>query len=138
MSYITATDVRNFIFDRNIEDNDLLIDLNFSEAEIKDAMVRAAREFNSIPPFVETAYADCLSGDTNMFLDATAAQLYISEMSKLMRNDIDYNSGNVTTNLVAKRIEHLKTLYKVHAERFKEVAKQYKLSMNINAGFFHF
>ena len=39
-----------------------------------------------------------------MFLDATVAQLYMSEMNKPMRNDIDYTSGNVTTNLVAKRI----------------------------------
>ena len=33
--HITTDDVRAFIFDRTIEDNDLLLDLNFSEEEIQ-------------------------------------------------------------------------------------------------------
>jgi hypothetical protein len=135
---LTSEDVRMFIFDRTIGDNDLLMDLNFSEVEIQNAMVRAAREYASIPPYTSTVNPGCLPSHTNMFLDATAAQLYISEMSKLMRNDIDYNSGNVTTNLVAKRIAHLKELYKLHTERFTEAAKSWKLTENINNGFFNY
>jgi len=135
---ITPDDVRMYIFDRTVEDNDLLLDLNFSEKDIQDAMVRAAREYASIPPYTSCVNPACLPSHTNMFLDATVAQLYISEMSKLMRNDIDYNSGNVTTNLVAKRIIHLKDMYKFHNERFKEAAKNWKLTENVNQGFFHY
>jgi hypothetical protein len=39
---------------------------------------------------------------------------------------------------VAKRIAHLKELYKQHQERFTSTAKQWKLTENINGGFFHF
>ncbi len=138
MGCLTTEDVRAFILDRTVEDNDLLMDLNFSEVEIQNAMVRAAREYASITPYTSVVNPACLPDATNMFLDCVAAQLYLSEMSKLMRNDIDYNSGNITTNLVAKRIGHLKELYKLHMDRFREVAKQWKLTENINQGFFNF
>lgn len=138
MACITSDDVRMYIFDRNIEDNDLLLDLNFSEEEIANAMVRAAREYASIPPYTSTVSPACLPADTNMFLDATVAQLYMSEMNKLMRNDIDYTAGNVTTNLVAKRIKHLAELYKLYQDRFRTAAKDWKITENVSAGFFHF
>lgn len=138
MACITSDDVRMYIFDRSIEDNDLLLDLNFSEEEIANAMVRAAREYASIPPYTSTVNPGCLPADTNMFLDAITAQLYMSEMNKLMRNDIDYASGNVTTNLVAKRIKHLAELVKLYQERFKLAAKEWKLSENVSMGFFHY
>jgi hypothetical protein len=127
-----------YIFDRTIEDNDLLLDLNFSEEEISNAMVRAAREYASIPPYTSRVCPSCLPNTTNMFLDAIVAQLYMSEMNKLMRNDIDYTSGNVTTNLVAKRIKHLADLAKLYTERFRTSAKEWKIAENVSAGFFHF
>jgi hypothetical protein len=138
MACITSEDVRMYVFDRNIEDNPLLLDLNFSEEEIANGMVRAAREWASIPPYTSTVSPACLPADTNMFLDAIVAQLYMSEMNKLMRNDIDYTSGNVTTNLVAKRIKHLADMVKFYQERFKIAAKEWKISENVSAGFFHF
>lgn len=138
MGCITSDDVRMYIFDRNIEDNDLLLDLNFSEEEIANAMVRAAREYASIPPYTSTVSPSCLPDETNMFLDAVVAQLYMSEMNKLMRNDIDYTSGNVTTNIVAKRIKHLSELVKFYQDRFRSTAKEWKISENVSAGFYHF
>lgn len=138
MACITSDDVRMYIFDRNIDDNPLLLDLNFSEEEIANGMVRAAREWASIPPYTSTVSPACLPADTNMFLDAIVAQLYMSEMNKLMRNDIDYTSGNVTTNLVAKRIKHLADMVKFYQERFKMAAKEWKITENVSSGFFHF
>ena len=69
---------------------------------------------------------------------AIVAQLYMSEMNKLMRNDIDYSSGNVTTNLVAKRIKHLSELVRFYQDRFRTAAKEWKISENVSAGFFHY
>lgn len=135
---LTPEDVRFYIMDRNIADNDLLLDLNFSEEEIRNAMVRAAREYASIPPLVDTVCPDCLPMDTNLFLDGTAAQLYVSELSKLMRNDIEYTSGGVTTNLVSNRIKHLKELIKLHQERFVTTATTLKMTTNIHSAFWHY
>lgn len=138
MAYIKPEDVRAFILDRSIQDNDLLLDLAFSESEIQDAMIRVAREYNSVPPFVSTVTAETLSSDTNIFLDGIAQQLYLSELAKLMRNDIDYTSGGVETNLVRKRIEHLKYLIQVHGERFRQTATSIKLAINLSAAFGEF
>ena len=136
--YITADDARMFIMDRTVDDNDLLMDLAYDDAEISDAMVRAAREYNSIPPFCSFADPDCLDATTNMYLDAIAAQLYISTLNKLMRNDLDYNAGGVTTNIVAKRIGHLKELIRMHQDRFQQTAGAQKKAINISHGFFHY
>lgn len=127
-----------FILDRSIDDNDLILDLAYDDAEISNAMVRAAREYNGIPPLCSYADPDTLCADTNMFLDGIAAQLYLSTLSKLMRNDIDYNSGGVTTNIVAKRIGHLKELIKLHQDRFMEAVSNQKKFINIGNGFFHY
>ena len=133
--FITAEDVRLYILDRSIDDNDLLMDLAYDDTDISNAMVRAAREYNGIPPLCSYADPDTLDATTNMFLDAIAAQLYISTLSKLMRNDIDYNSGGVTTNIVAKRIGHLKELIKLHQDRFQLTASDHKKFVNISQGF---
>ena len=94
---LTEKDVRAFIQDRNAADNSGL-DLAFSPEDVKDAMRRAAREYNSVPPlFIGVGNGDCLPDDTNIFLDATAEQLYLSELARLARSDIDYSAGGVVT-----------------------------------------
>jgi len=129
-SYITEEDVRNYILDRTLEDNELQLDLTFSPEDISNAMVRAARDYNSLPPFVGGVEASKLPNDTNMFLDGIAAQLYISRLSKLSRNDMDYTAGNVTTNIVQKQIGHLQNLIKMHRDFFREAALAQKVFIN--------
>ena len=132
---ITAIDVREYILDRSIADNALDLDLTFDDAEIISAMKRAAREFNSIPPFVSRVNPDQLPDDTNLFLDAIAVQLYISRLSKLQRSDIDYTAGGVTTNLVAKQLEHLQSGIKFHDERFRSAATALKIGINLQQAY---
>ena len=62
MSKLTTEDIRHFLLDRDVEDNDLELDVAFSDEEIRDAMKRAARAYNSIPPFVCTAVSNALPG----------------------------------------------------------------------------
>jgi hypothetical protein len=127
---ITEEDVRNYVLDRTIEDNELEMDLTFSSEEIADAMRRCARSYNSITPMVSFVDADCLSSDTNVFLDGVVAQLYISRMSKLMRNDVDYTAGNVGVNIVEKQIKHLGEMAKYHKAEFITAAKAIKCTIN--------
>lgn len=135
---LTEQDVRDFVQDRDQADNDGL-DLSFSPDDIKKAMIRAAREYNSVPPlFIRMECTGCLPGDTNLFLDATAEQLYISELSRLTRSDIEYNAGGVVTSIDRTRIEHLKGLIKMHAERWRPIAQSQKLAANIRRGYRHF
>ncbi len=133
--FLTEADVRNFILDRTIMDNELQMDLTFSAEEIGDAMMRAAREFNSTPPYVMEVHPTALPGESNLFLYGTAAQLYLSRIAKLSRNDVDYSAGNITTNIVNKQIAHLKDLYKLNQEEFKLQATQMKIAYNVRSCF---
>lgn len=132
--YITVEDVRNYMIDETPDDTG--IDIAFSDDDIRQAMVRAAREYNSIPPRVADADPSKLSARTNMFLDAIAVQLYKSELQKLTRDDIDYSAGGVSTNIVSKRIDHLRsTLIPQHDQSFKSAAHTEKLEINISNSF---
>ena len=135
---ITHKDVRYYLLDRTVEDNDLDLDLSFSPDEIEDAMKRAARAYNSVPPFVGSVTWNNLPDDTNLFLDAIAEQLYLSLLAKLTRNDIDYVGGDVQINLVAKRIAHLKELIKDHRARWRETARDIKVAANLSKAFVTF
>jgi hypothetical protein len=134
-AYITEEDVRNFVLDRTIEDNELQLDLTYSPEEIGDAMMRAGRDYNSVPPFVHTVTPGSLPGDTNLFLYGTAYHLFLSRISKLSRNDIDYTAGNVGTNPVAKQIQHLQVLAKEMRAEFRDMATNIKCSINVHETF---
>ena len=133
--YITAEDVRNYILDRSQADNSLTMDLHFSDREVADAMMRCARDYNSIPPLIGWVDPEKLPGDTNIFLDGTAKQLCISELSKLCRQDFDYTAGGVTTNIAAKRIEHLKMLIKLFGDQFVTAAAAAKMAINLRSAY---
>jgi hypothetical protein len=136
--YITAEDVRNFMLDRSAKDNPVQLDLVFAETEIDDAMRRAARDYNSLPPYTIKIDPTRLPGDTNIFLDAIAEQLCISRMSKLMRQDFDFVAGGVETNQVRTEISHLKSLIELYGTRWREPAKQIKATIALNTMWAHY
>jgi hypothetical protein len=133
---LTIEDIRLFLLDRGPEDNEISIDLTFSDAEIVDAMIRAARDYNAIPPIgVESVDPDYLPTDTNLFLYGTAAQLLLSRKAKLMRNDIDYAAGNVQVSPAKKEIQYISTLQQELKNEFNMEARQRKITLNVMNGF---
>ncbi len=132
---LKIADVRAFILDRTAEDNSLELDLAFSDEEIIDAFKRTAREYNSVPPYVGGVDPSDLPDDTNIFLDGTAVQLYISRLSKLQRNDVDYTAGGVSVALEKRQIEHMMNMIKFHRERFLEAAKARKITLNLRRAY---
>jgi len=136
MDVVTTSEVRHYILDRTSADNDLDQDVAFSDEEILNAMKRAARDFNSLPPpGVFTVNWNRMPLDTNIFLDATAMHLYIAELGKLRRNDIDYNAGGVATNLQAKRIEHFQRMIEEYRKSWTETANNVKRMKNLALAF---
>jgi hypothetical protein len=129
--YLNAEDVRAFMLDRSAEDNPVDMDLSFSDEEIAAAMRRCARDYNSVPPFVNQVQGDRLFGDTNLFLYGTAKHLYLAAMQRLMRGDVDYQAGGVQTSINGKRIEHYNQLIKDLGEQFLQEASARKLNINI-------
>ncbi len=134
-SYVNVEEVRHFVMDRTVEDNDLDLDLSFTDDEIVQAMERAARSFNALPPLVMRVEWNRMPLDTNVFLNATAEHLYRAALGKLRRNDIDYNAGGVATNLAAKRISHFERAIAEYNKLWTEEARAIKISFNVRQAF---
>jgi len=132
--YLSTEDVRNFMLDRSISDNVMSLDV-FSDEDIQQAMQRTSRDYNSIPPFLGNVYGNRLPSSNIMFLLGVAKQVYLAQLQQLMRNDIDYTAGGVTTNLAAKKIEHYKYLIKELGAEFEQKVYQFKLRINIGRAF---
>ncbi len=128
--YLTTEDVRDFIRDRMPDDNELDGDLSFTDAEIEQAMRRAAREYNSVPPFVSSAHWNRLSAHDNMMLYAVAEQLSRSLLANMRRNDFDHTAGGVGVNLVDKRIRHLQQEVAELRSLWEPMARSRKLTIN--------
>jgi len=135
MSYLTVEEIRDFIMDRSSADNELLRDVAYTDEEILKAMRNAARAYNSVPPFVHSVRFNRLPGDSDLFLHATAEQLCGSMLSKLRRNDVDMQAGDVQANLTQKRISHLSKEREEHRSIWMEEAKNFKLSRNVSMCF---
>lgn len=134
-SFLNIEEVRHFVMDRTVEDNDLDLDLSFTDEEITQAMERAARSFNSMPPHIMRVEWNRLPLDTNIFLYATAEHLYRAALGKLRRNDIDYNAGGVATNLAAKRIGHFEKMISEYNQLWTSEAKSIKIAANLSRAF---
>lgn len=134
---ITETDVRGYIKDQVSGDNPLFAgDLRFTSEEIKQAMRTAAREYNSLPPIgVSTVNPDFLPGDTNVFLDGTVAALLRTALINETANDLQVQAGNVSVQVGAVQINHLKTLIPMFDERFRTAATNIKVSINLAGAF---
>ncbi len=135
MGYIIPDDVRHYILDRSVKDNEIEMDLFFSDEEIAKAMHHAARDYNSIPPLVNQVNANQLCDSTNMFFDGIAKHLYIMQVSKLQRNEIEYNAGGVTSNLYGARIKSFTGMIQFHGESFAQAVKDHKIAINIRNAF---
>jgi hypothetical protein len=138
MGRLKVEDIRHYILDRSAADNDLDGDLSFSDEEIANAMKAAARDYNSIPPYSQTAQANCLPDDTNIFIDGTLKHLYITAVSRAKRNELEYNAGGVTTSNNAAFIKHMTDLIKLHGDMFREAVTNKKLFLNIRRAFRHY
>ena len=133
--YLIPEDIRHFIWDRDLQDNPLEMDLTFSDEEIRRAMRFCAMSFNDLPPFVYRIEPDQLPA-SGIFIHGVIYHLYVAKLSMLMRHDVDYQGGNMTVK--TSQIDHLKDLLKLHKEEFEAGAKTLKVNANILQGFRHY
>jgi len=133
---ITIADIRAYVKDVTWQDNDLLMDLAFTDEQITQAMKSCVRDWNGIPPYVARGYKwDKLPDDTNVFFDGTVASLLRTEFLNKARNEAVYQAGNMSSNIDTQYINRLKELIQLHEARFKDVASGVKLSLNLNAAY---
>ena len=130
MAALTEEDIRYFLADKQVSDNSLELDLEFTSEDIQDAKKRCAAEFNDIPPLILRIGPEQITDDRNFFKYGVAYQLYLSKRLSLQRSDIDFSAGGVTTNLVATRIRHLDKMMPLFREHFMVGANAMKVTHN--------
>jgi len=133
-SSINVSDVRDFLWDRTLDDNPIELDLKFSDAEIQAAMRFAAMRYNETSPLVETVSPLNLPYAT-LFLSGIAYHLYLQELQKLTSQDVQYTAGSMTVDIYGKRITHLKEFVKAFRDEFLAMTKERKISINIEAAY---
>lgn len=134
--YITEQDVRDYAGEQ-VAKGDLAFDgMELTTEMISAAMKFAAREWNSIAPYVCPVQACHLPSDTNIFFDACVLGLALQEYQRLTKEDIDYTtSGSVSTNPVKTRIDHLQKQIQLFRDRFAGPAKDRKIFINLQGAY---
>jgi len=133
-SKITVDDIRHFIYDRSAKDNEIDMDLSWSDPEIAVAMRYCAMSYNSIQPYVERVDATTLPNEM-IFIHGTIYHLYLSKWAQLTRSDLDYTAGNMTVDRVKRWIGHLENGMKLHQTEFETKAKERKISINLEGAY---
>ena len=128
---VDVQDVRDFIFDRTLDDNQIALDLVFSDEEITNAMRFAAMRYNETTPYVDTINPAYVPYGM-MFLNGIAYGLYLSKLQSLSRQDLTYQAGNMTIDAIKPQIGHLQNYVKLFKEDFERMVKERKLSINIS------
>ena len=135
MSCLTPRTIRFAIFDRVAADNKLDQVLSFTDDEIREAMINAARAYNSMPPLSIKTNFQCLDDTTDVFIHGTIYWLYLGRVSQLQRNEPDIDAGGVTVRLDQKQIEYFTKMMAHHEEKFKYAVNNIKVAKNLAAGF---
>jgi len=133
-SLLFADDIRHFIWDRSSDDNNVELDLAFSDEEIHNAKRYCAMSYNQMPPQVNFIDPSCMPNTMTM-IHGTIYHLLLSKYHQTSRNDITYTAGGVTTEVTKTLISHLKEQIKFHKEEFMNLAKQEKILVNLHSAF---
>ena len=131
---ITVEDIRHIIFDRSPADNQIDMDLSWTDPEIMQAMRFCAMSYNAITPYVDRRLATTLPNEMT-FIHGTIYHLYLSRHAQLIRSDLDYTAGNMTADRVKRFIAHLEKGMEMHKAEFDARAKERKLFINLNAAY---
>ena len=138
-SYLTIEMIRDEIQDRVPGDNSIDCDLFFSDDEILKAMDRAAGRYNQLPPVgVDVVSGRALPANTSVFLDAVISQLYGSAIHKLIRNQMTWQTGDVTVDLEPKRLQAFQQAKAALDQVWRIDARDRKREINQNLAWGYF
>lgn len=131
--------VRAFIFDKSAMDNPLLMDLEFSDEELLQAQGIAVSAYNGIEPRVETFLPFSIPPQADhIMLNGIACYAQQAKLMNLMRNNLEYNAGNMEVDINAKRIAALTATAQMFKTEFFRTATDRKTTINVGAAYGNF
>lgn len=113
--------------------NVLLLNVQFSDAEINNALQFTVDWYNGLTPLLGRATQDSI----NSYLLYIGAVSFLaqSEQIKQLRNDMDLQDGDVAPIGKDKKHQFYGALSQAAAQRFEEMAKNIKRQLNMHAAF---
>jgi len=131
-SILTIDDVRHFMMDRTVQDNEIDLELLFDDVMIKKAMEYAVKTYNSIPPFCEQGISpDRIPFIDDTFLYGVAYHLYLMLIQKGIKNELPYTAGGTGVDIDNKRIQQYKEQAQNMRAEFVDKATKIKHAKNI-------
>lgn len=125
---LTEEDIRRYMRDKSPK-NILLDDLDYSQDEIEKGMLMVIDKFNITP--VLTSY-DCTSFPSRyLLLIGTAAHLMEHNAFEQLRNQLNYNDGNIHVGIHDKHTLYVNYSRVLWAE-FDKRTRDVKNSINLN------
>ena len=129
--YLTIQYIREELQDRTPGDNSIDCDLAFSDEEIMHAMERAAQAYNSMAPIgIDVVAPNALLTSVGLFLDCVLSKLYGSAIHKLARNQMQWQTGDVTVELEKTRMTAYQQLQQLLEKEWREAARERKMEIN--------
>jgi len=129
---VRISDVREALKDRAIQDNFLIDDIEFSNAQILWATFKVVETYNNALPPVGTIYSGSDFAFRSQAIDAVVAELLLIAARNYSRNSLQYSAGNVTIHDKERAKAYLALGGQMSAE-FKAWATQIKIGINISA-----
>jgi hypothetical protein len=114
---------RNRLLDKKLE---------FTDADIADALDYALDRFNTMPPFTASWTCETVP-DSSVLIDLSRCELLTRSLMNRIRNQLEYQSGGTSVNIdgIAGYDNAMKTMY----ARAEERAQALKAQINFNRGF---
>lgn len=130
MATLTAQQIRDYLGD-SAENNHLLDDVEFPDSAINLGMMLAVDSYNEIPP-LGGATSDTISNTLMLF--GTLWHIYQGRALAISaRNQMSYSDGGLTVP-IEERYQFYIQMAQMYESQFKTMAKDVKISKNMEAG----
>jgi len=127
---VTVSEVRMSAMDRGDEDNVLLDDEEWSDAQICTAIIRSVEIWNEAAPDSEYTYTQITFPFKSNQIDGVLGELLHTAALNLIRNQMPSQAGGIAIDDKARAVVYL-TLSKEFRERYKVWCYHTKSAMNM-------
>ena len=133
MATVTHDDIRHFLLDRGATDNDLLDDVEFSDADIMKACEFAVDQWNITPPLINRYTPNSFPHKAILVMSASA-WLIRSKAINFERNVLSSVTRSGTQVNEKAKMQTYMSLAKELSSEVKELTKSLKIAENIAVG----
>ncbi len=130
----TMMEIRMHIRDNAPEDNYLLDEIEFDDAELAASITRPIMQFNEMPPPSDQLYNTATFPYRYHWLEAIVANLYMIAAAHYRRNQLAYSAAGLSIDDKNKEKQYLE-IAAYHKKNWEDFAKATKVRANMEAGF---